>query len=317
LLNSQVLKACAYRLCDLRIVSDFSLDGLQACRDDSAALHEIVIRRAHIPEGLASVTATFRNGQYIGTYNGRELLIDIPAAARFIVRDGKEILIDPAPFSDAGEVRAYLLGMALGLLCHQRGGITPLHASAVDVADGCVAFVGDSGDGKSTLAAALAQRGYSPICDDVCFMHLGTNENLRAWPGISRIRLWEDSRAALGYKGPGVEKEIHGYSKYFVPVTPPQNPAESRRLRRVYELHPGPSSAPELTRLRGGAAIEALMQNIYGIRGAEHMGYKPRAFIVCAAAARNTEVFRFNRPLGFDALSHGIDCLEKHLRDVP
>jgi hypothetical protein len=47
--------------------------------------------------------------------------------------------MDLAPSSNDDEVRA-IFWVLFGALCHQRG-ITPLHASAIDVANGCVAFV--------------------------------------------------------------------------------------------------------------------------------------------------------------------------------
>jgi hypothetical protein len=305
-----------YSLSGLRIVSDFPLSGLQICDDETSASEKILIRRAPIPDGLTSATATLRDGQYIGEYNGTEVLIDIPAAGRFLVRRGQEILIDPAPSSDHGEIRAWLLGIAFGLLCHQRG-ITPLHASAIDVADGCAAFIGESGDGKSTLVAALAQRGYPVICDDVCFLQLGADQDVRVWPGIGRIRLCDDAKAALGYDGPGIEREMPGSNKYFVPITPPQTPLEPRRLRRVYELERAAGNTSKVTRLRGVAAVEALMHNVYGLRGAECMGYKPQAFRSCSAVARDVQVFRFTRPLGFHALSDSIDLLDNHLEEAP
>ena len=240
-------------------------------------------------------------------YNGSEVLLDFPRVGRFLVRAGKEILIDPAPASDADEVRAYLLGTAFGMLCHQRG-ITPLHASAIDVADGCVAFVGASGAGKSTLVAALAQRGHEIISDDVCFLQLDGKGKVQARPGIERIRLWEDAMYALGYDGPGVEREMHGYNKYFIPVRSPRNPLKLRRLRRVYELHSAPDGAIEVTRLHGAAAVEVLMQNVYRLGLAERLGYKPRAFMVCAAAARDVPVFRLSRPKHFHALEETVEC---------
>src|SRR5229473_1307322 len=164
-LRRQTVETTFYRLAGLRIVSEFPLFGIQTCDDEAAGRGEILIRRASISERLASATATFRDQQYIGRYNGRDVLLDFPGVGRFLVRDGKEILVDPAPASEEGEVRAYLVSTAFGVLFHQRG-IMPLHASAIYLADGCVAFVGDSGAGKSTLAAALAQRGHEVITDD-------------------------------------------------------------------------------------------------------------------------------------------------------
>ena len=312
-LESQI--AGVYRLAGLRIVSDLPLSGLPVCRDDPQEQPEVVIRRAPIPEGLASATATFRDGQYIGRYNGREVLIDIPAIGRFLVQAGKEILIDSVSSSNDAEIRAYLLGTAFGLLCYQRG-ITPLHAAAIDVAGGCVAFVGESGAGKSTLVAAFARRGHQVISDDLCFQQLDDKGNVQNWPGIGRIRLWEEAMNALGCNGPGVEQEIHGYNKYFVPVRSPRNPTEYRRLRRVYQLHPAPDGTTKVTRLRGAAAVEVLMQNVYRLDLAERLGYKPHVFMVCAAAARDVPVFRFSRPLDFGALSQSIELLENHLLDI-
>src|SRR5262249_30354623 len=207
-----------YRFGGLRIASDFPLFGLHVCQNESEARCEVVIRCAHIPEEVTSATAKFAAGRYSGTYNG-DLLLDSPPVGRFLLRAGQEILMDLAPSSDDENVRAYLLGGVFGALCHQRG-ITPLHASAIALADGCVAFVGASGAGKSTVIAALARRGHEIVADDECFLELDFNGAVQAWPGISRIRLWEDVRAALGYDGPAIERVIQGSNKYLVPVGP-------------------------------------------------------------------------------------------------
>jgi hypothetical protein len=303
-----------YRLGGLRIASDFPLFELPACRNEAKARCEVVIRRALIPEKVASATATFLDGRYTGIYNGREVLLDSPAIGRFLLRGGKEILMDLAPSSDDDQVRAYLLGAVFGALCHQRG-ITPLHASAIDVADGCVAFVGPSGAGKSTLAAALAQRGHEIISDDECFLKLDINGEVQASPGISRVLLWEDAKAALGFHGPAVERSLHGYNKYFVPVRRPVNASQSRPLRRVYQLYRVPNGVTEVTRLRGSGAVEVLMRNVYPPGLASYLGYQSQVFMVCTAAARNVPVFRLSRPWDFAALDQGIALLESHLRD--
>jgi hypothetical protein len=316
-LGPEIVKRAAYGFGGLRVVSDFPLFGLPMCRDEDAAHDEIVIRRASIPdEGLASATAVFRHGQYIGRYNGRDVLLDVPAVGRFLLRAGKEILVEAARSSDQGEVRAYLLGTAFGVLCYQRG-IMPLHASAIDVADGCVAFVGASRSGKSTLVAALVRRGHEVIADDVCFLQLDNRGNVQAWPGIGRIRLWEDAIYALGCSGPGIEREMRGYNKYFVPVRPPRNPFARRYLRGVYQLHPSSDGAIEVTRLHGTVAVEVLMQNVYRLDLAECLGYKSLAFSVCAAAGRSVPVFQFRRPKDFATLEEGIDFLENHLGGEP
>jgi hypothetical protein len=308
------METVVYTLGGLRIASEFPLFGLQVCPNETEAHCEVIIRHAPIPEEIDNTVARFSDGHYSGTYNGREVLL-ARAVGRFLVREGKEILIEQAPASDDDDVRAYLLGAVFGALCHQRG-ITPVHASAIDVADGGVAFVGASGAGKSTLVAALARRGHEIISDDGCFLQLSTNGDVQMWPGVSRIRLWEDAMAALGFDSTAIERVMHGYNKYFVPVRPPRNPIQSRPLRRVYQLHRVPNGIPEVTRLRGADAVEVLMQNSYPPGLAEHLGYQAH-FMVCTAMARDIPVFRFSRPWGFAALNQGIELLENHLRDIP
>ena len=213
-------------------------------------------------------------------------------------------------------MRAFLLGAVFGALCHQRG-ITPLHASAIDFADGCVAFVGASGAGTSTLAAALAQRGHEIIADDECFLQLGTRGEVQAGPGISRVRLWEDTRAALGLDHPGIEQESQGHSKRSIALHGPRNPITSRPLRGVYQLHRIPTGVAKVTRLRGADAVEVLMQNVYPPGFAARLGYGSNVFNVCAVAARDIPVFRLSRPHDFAALDQVIELLENQLRAIP
>jgi hypothetical protein len=307
------METTIYRFGGLRIASDFPLFGLQVCRSDADSRYEVVIRCAPIPEELASATAKFSRGKCIGTYNGKEVLFEIPAVGRFLLRGGREILVDLVPHSDDHEINALLLNVIFGALCHQRG-ITPLHSSAIDLADGCVAFVGASGSGKSTVVATLAQRGHEIITDDECFLQLGTNGEVQTWPGICRVRLWEDARAALGFDGPGVRQLIPGYNKYFVPVRQPRNLIQARPLRRVYQLHRAPNGVAEVIRLQGADAAEVLMQNVYPSGFAAALGYQSHVFTVCTAAARGIPVFRLSRPWDLTALDKGIDLLDSHLR---
>jgi hypothetical protein len=302
-----------YHLAGLQIISDFSLSGLEICPDEIFARDEIVVRRAPISDEMISATATLRlRQQHTGKYNGRDVLLDFPAVGRFFVRGGKEILVDPNPASNNEEIRAYLLSIVFGVLCHQRG-IVPLHASAIGMAEGCVAFAGDSGSGKSTLVAALALRGHEVISDDLCFLDIGHNGHLKTWPSVGCIRLWEEAMHELGYDARGFEREIRGYEKYVIPVRRPRNPFECRRLCRVYVLHAAVEDT-EVIPLHGTAAVEALMQNVYPLSFSEILGYRPQAFMACAAAAREMSVFRYSRPLSFDALDQSVELLEEHLR---
>jgi hypothetical protein len=85
----------------------------------------------------------------------------------------------------------YLLGPVFALLLRYRGMVC-LHASAVAQKGRAVAFVGPEEAGKSTTAAALAQRGFAVLSDDVVPLQ-ERDGTFFALPGSPHLRLWPES----------------------------------------------------------------------------------------------------------------------------
>jgi energy-coupling factor transporter ATP-binding protein EcfA2 len=300
-----------YWLAGLRIASELPLSGLAIGDSVGTGSGGVTIRRASVPTKLTAPVVVHGDAQY----DGKVLLLTIPNVARYLIREGTDILVDAEPDADQNDICAYLLGSALGALCHQRG-IVPLHSAAIDINDGCAAFIGPSGAGKSTLAAALAARGHQVVADDVGFLQIDSHGTVMFWPGIGRIRLWEDAVAALDCRAPGVEREHRGYNKYLVPIRPPADPFTPRQLRRVYNLDLAPAeSTATINEVQGAAAFELLMQNIYRSSYAEFMQRKPAAFAICAAMARQLPLFQFSRQMRFEVLNEAVELLERHLLD--
>jgi ABC-type dipeptide/oligopeptide/nickel transport system ATPase subunit len=69
---------------------------------------------------------------------------------------------------------------------------TVLHASAVVLDGEAIAFAGEAGWGKSTLAAAFCKLGLTHLTDD-CLTICDDTGRLTATPNYSSIRLWSDS----------------------------------------------------------------------------------------------------------------------------
>ena len=127
------------------------------------------------------------------------------------MRDGNQIVIDAAPDATDRNVRLFLLGSALGALLHQRG-LLPLHANAIDLGGGAVAFSGHSGAGKSTIAAWFHDRGHRILADDVCVV--GFDQSGRALVhAVPRPLVPALFRAAYG-SGAGTDRRIsHGIQR--------------------------------------------------------------------------------------------------------
>lgn len=134
------------------IHSELSLPELVAVEEASDDI-TILLRDLTNSEKLATQNTTFFLGKTanIGT---------------FLVRGGKEIIIDPSPGVDGDLLRTIVLGPIWAVLLRQRG-LAVFHASSININNSAIAFLGGSGWGKSTLAEAFYDRGYGVITDDV------------------------------------------------------------------------------------------------------------------------------------------------------
>ena len=144
--------------------------------------------------GRPLVTASFVNdGRYVRLHyrEGTEFFLD---------RRGTEIAARWPDSLTLDDITAYLLGPVLGFLLRLRG-TTCLHASAVAMAGRAVVFVGVEGAGKSTMAGAMAERGFPVLSDDVVPLE-ERSDTFLAHPGWACVRLWPPSVRALAHMGP-------------------------------------------------------------------------------------------------------------------
>jgi len=180
---------------------------------------------------------------------------------RFRVREGREVTIAPTPLVEEGVIRALLMGPALAVLLHQRG-LLILHASAVLMNRAVVAFLGQEGAGKSTVAAILHKCGHPLVADDVVAVQTTATAPL-VFPSYPQLNLSPDALASLG-RNPGssprlhsgVEKRaFHAASGFSLDPVP---------LHLLYILAKGPRT--EIETLQPQEAFVELLRHSYGTR---------------------------------------------------
>ena len=230
-------------------------------------------------------------------------MLDIPGVARFAITPDT-IRIHRAPGAGDRDVRLFLLGSAMGIALHQRG-ILPLHANAIAIDGSAVAFMGPSGAGKSTLAAWFHDRGFPVLADDVCVITAEPGGTPLAYPGLPRLRLWEDALEASGRSTsdhpPSFHAEGDERRKYDVAIPSADTAREPMPLAGLFVLREGPEL--QLHRLNGAEAMEAVAANTY--RGAYigQVGDSAAHFAACIELARKVPIFTLARPrdrAGFD-----------------
>lgn len=114
-----------------------------------------------------------------------------------VSRDGRQIACCPARESHHESFQVYLLGQALSFAL-VKCGFEPLHATCIVVEGRAVAFLGDSGFGKSSLAAYFISAGDRLLTDDLLLLQ-ERPDGFLAYPGPPRIKLLPDmARKYLG-----------------------------------------------------------------------------------------------------------------------
>jgi hypothetical protein len=258
----------------------------------------------HVPDNLDEAWVKER---WYQAAPGRLLLL-VEGVAKFMVIRGREIMIERAPEAGDETVRLFLLGSAMGALLHQRG-MLPLHGSAVAVNGGGVIFGGPSGHGKSTLAAALAHRGYSILADDVCVLSCD-GKDVRLVPSYPQLKLWGDAVDRLGYTPKSLRRIRPEIDKHGLPVAK-EFCDQVLSLRHIYVLDPSETSDFKITPLKGIEKIKALIENTYRYLFLPGLGEREGHFKRCAAVANQVIISRVSRPEGRFALDELVALLEK------
>ena len=176
------------------------------------------------------------------------------AAVFWVAADGRTIRCFPKS-SPAPTLNHFLLDHVLPRTLDLLGK-HPLHATAVATPLGVIAFLGATGTGKSTIAAALGRRGAALVSDDCLVLHR-KDASIIATPSYAGLRLYDDVRETLFPEAPS-NLVAHYSAKQRVTTAVPLA-TEPQALRMVFALERVPhSGTPALEQLGPADATMAL-----------------------------------------------------------
>lgn len=208
---------------------------------------------------------------------------------------------------------SYYAVYVLGFLLHHREFLT-LHASAVEVDGGAVAFIGPKGMGKSTTASVFYERGHRILSDDMVACRPCREETPRTDPGFPWMKLGDKAlRGVLGRDGDDLERSVPGSSKRIVPIHG-QQPGRPLPLRHIYVLgyHEETGQDVEIEPVdQKQACLLLLSQSFVQMflgesAGSQHLDQ-------CAALSRRVPVSALARPRSMDALPSVYGAVRRDL----
>jgi hypothetical protein len=262
-------------------------------------------RRAPFERPSAEVIAELVVGDRL-TYTicriGDGYVARLPWIADFFINAGLDHLVcHPVPsvrpdFDPLKLIPIIIPGTVTAFLLSMRGWCV-LHGSAVDLGGHAVAFVGPSGQGKSTMAAVFCAAGAKLVTDDV--LPIAFEGTASSSPFCVRsgheIRLREKAASLAEYFGSQSTRITSDERRAVAPET---TSAERVLLSAVVLPRPDRErSHVGARRLQPGEALLALSrcERIEGWRGAEH--YR-RQFDDLGRVVASAAVFEISVPWG-------------------
>lgn len=226
---------------NLIVDSDFSLTGLAL---SGVSKNKILIRSAtpsetfqtppewfmqwHLPGGRLWLSFAKLDGGY---------LLRFDELADFFVSSGGESILYKSELGiPPNTIRHLLLDQVIPLVINLRGE-EALHASAVLTKAGVIAFSGNTGAGKSTVAGSFLQAGRSVFSDD-CLVLLERQKGIYAVPAYPGLRLWADAATWL-FGGNNHYKAVAHYTdkkQIDIEMKKEMFCAECRPLKSLYVI---------------------------------------------------------------------------------
>jgi len=144
--------------------------------------------------------------------SGNGYCLRFPTLADFYIPlQGDHIFCTASPEIPEETIRHLLLDQVIPRITGQKSHII-LHASSVEIDGRVVAFLGEAGQGKSTLAGSLHNRGYHLVGDDSLLVQK-RDFDVYCIPGYCGLRLYSDTATILENTPRRWEQVAHYSSK--------------------------------------------------------------------------------------------------------
>jgi hypothetical protein len=243
---------------------------------------------------------------------GKGYLLRFPSLADFVIdATGFIISVWPASETDGDTLRHLLLDQVMPRVLSSQGRLV-LHASAVFVDGGVIAFAGETGLGKSTLAASQHLAGYPLLTDDGLVLK-AESDGIQAIPGYAGLRLLPEAAAAL-FKDSSAGKAMASYSCKNRLALTGNNANEAKELTALFVLtkpNPEEETAISVSPLSQRDACMELVRNSFQLDVTNHEQVTA-LFAAAAEAAARLPVFALSYPRDYSSLPAVHEVILQH-----
>jgi hypothetical protein len=236
--------------------------------------------------------------EYIGQ---KQLTLKWDVIGSYLIKSGNEVIINPNKPLKHEDIRMPILGTIMAIVLQQRG-CTVLHGSAIAMNGKVILFIGNKGQGKSTLAGWLNKSGFPLLSDDICAMDYIAEEAFTIRPSFPKIKLNPDVLSHFG-KNPDHYPQIHPQITKRVRDVGDGFCTEVMPVGAICVLTTG--NELQLEQIYGIEAIKEILTHMLINRFPENqpVTLREEIFLQSTKVAQSIPVYRLTRPRNLELLS--------------
>lgn len=246
----------------------------------------IYLREESIPQAKAPLTPLYSNLRL----NSKEATVEFEGSASFYISNGNEIIYEF--IKNKHSFNDYLHSFVTGLTLFQRGHLL-LHGNSCLWQDRHLAFCGESGVGKSSIATQFHKAGASFFCDEIiCF----NKKNSTTLPGYPFLRLWKND-VDFNQFNPSLISKIWDDDEKYQLNTNQQKSDQKCKLDYLFYLEMDETlSSPEIKEVIGVEKVETFWRSYYHRPVMEAMGLIDQFNQQSLDILKKLRVFKLSRP---------------------
>ncbi|XPV69515.1 MAG: hypothetical protein ACNI25_02845 [Halarcobacter sp.] len=277
--------------------------------EENNNLEKVIVKYSKFAKNL-SKNLVDENRYYQSNEN--EYLLDIKDIARFLIRNGNEILIEQKGNLPIETLRLYLFGSAIGALLHQRKAF-PFHASGIVTSKGVILFCGDSGAGKSTTLQAFLKKGYKKISDDTISMFYDENKKqIMCVPSYPQSKIWQNTADIFNHDTNDLRQIHKDFNKFALPT---HDKFEDRvlPLYTIYELNIHEEDSLKIEKINlNTEKLNTIIYNTYRYYYLDKLPQRKNHFDLSLKIAKSIDIYIIYRPKE----KNSLDEIIKNIEDI-
>lgn len=243
-------------------------------------------------------------------FNDLEFLYTFPNVAKYYVRNGNQIIIEPL-VENENDALLFFYSSALAIVLFQRN-LIPFHASGVKINQNkIVLFPAPSGMGKSTTALFLEKKGYPIFSDDTVLLEI-IDGKCFATPSYPIMRLWQNTLQMSKYYQSNNTYELRpGLKKYGIYLN--ENFTHTKMEVAAIVFLNNHDQELKIKPLIQKDAFIRLLDNVYGKQWINPMNKHLLQFQLASLISQSVRGFLANRPKGIDSFLEFSDAIENEV----